>query len=99
MALAERDVMAALMADVDPPDVLDFFRQLRPRWMAKAVCHGRTAAFFRETAEPTAEARELCGGCPVGEPCLAYALADPALEGTWAGTSKRERRAMRRKAS
>lgn len=72
----------------------------RPRWMADAACRGvDSAVFFPSRGEPTEAARELCAGCPARGPCLAYALDDEGLEGVWAGTSKRERRAMRREAS
>jgi WhiB family transcriptional regulator, redox-sensing transcriptional regulator len=71
----------------------------RPAWMARAACRGMdSATFFPSRGEPTAEAREVCAGCPVAGPCLAYAVAE-GLEGVWAGTSKRERRAMGRQAS
>ena len=97
LSLAE---LEALMVPGDLPQVsVAAMIPPRPAWQADAACHGRTSAFFRESTEPTAEAVSLCGGCPVRAECLAYALADPTLEGTWAGTSKRERRAMRRKAS
>lgn len=41
-------------------------------------------------------ARRLCTGCPVGNACLTYALADPSLEGVWGGTTWEERRQIRR---
>lgn len=40
-------------------------------------------------------AREVCAGCPVAGPCLAYAV-ESEVEGIWAATSKAERRGMRR---
>ena len=71
----------------------------RPGWMARAACRGMAPGiFFPSRGEATDEAREVCAGCPVGEPCLAYAVAGD-LEGVWAGTWKRERRGMRRRAS
>jgi hypothetical protein len=45
----------------------------------------------------TDEARVVCGACPVAAACLDYAVAED-LEGIWAGTTKGERRAMRRSA-
>ena len=56
------------------------------------------ATFFPSRGEATGEAREVCAGCPVREPCLDYATGE-GLEGVWAGTSKKERRAMGRRAS
>ena len=71
----------------------------RPAWMARAACRGHDQrAFFHSRDEVTDEARAVCADCPVRGPCLSYALAED-LEGCWGGTSKRERRAMRREAS
>ena len=71
----------------------------RPAWMDRAACRGMNQrAFFPARTEATDETREVCAGCPVAGPCLSYAVAED-LEGVWAGTSKRERRAMRRWAS
>lgn len=44
----------------------------------------------------TQEARNVCRQCPVVEACLAESLANPSLEGVWAGTTERERHGMRR---
>lgn len=38
-----------------------------------------------------ARALELCNGCPVREPCLAYALANGETFGVWGGLTPRER--------
>lgn len=43
----------------------------------------------------TAFARALCARCPLGEPCLAYALA-VTVDGVWAGTTRAERVRLRR---
>jgi len=40
-------------------------------------------------------ARAICATCPVTEDCLAYAMGDVDTVGIWAGTTGRERRAMR----
>ena len=78
---------------------LDDLIPARPAWMAKAACRGVDAAtFFPSRGEPTDAARALCAGCPARGPCLAYALDDETLEGVWAGTSKQQRRGMRREA-
>ncbi|HEX2193181.1 MAG TPA: WhiB family transcriptional regulator [Acidimicrobiales bacterium] len=81
MALVERDLYAALMVGVDPPDVLDLF-PLRPAWTARAACRGHDQrAFFHSRDEVSDVARETCGRCPVAGPCPAYALAED-LEST-----------------
>ena len=84
-----------LMRPEPTPDLVDLLA-LRPPWMAQAACRGRgPSLFFPSRGEPNDEVRELCARCPAREPCLAFAVAEN-LEGVWAGTSKRERRAMRR---
>ena len=37
------------------------------------------------------------GRCPTAEECLAYALAEPLLQGIWAGTTTAERRVLRKR--
>lgn len=47
-------------------------------------------------------AKAVCDTCKNTEKCLSYAVADPSIEGIWAGTTKRMRdriRARTRKAS
>ena len=70
-------------------------------WRDDAACLGvGPDVFFPELGEGgvTAEAQALCRACLVRDECLAYALADPELRGTWAGTSERHRRRMRQRA-
>jgi WhiB family redox-sensing transcriptional regulator len=93
MALAEWE-LDWLMSPGDAPTLADLIPP-KPRWMAQAACRGNPAPFFPVRDEPTVESREVCGRCPVSNACLDYALAED-LEGVWAGTSKRERRRMRR---
>ena len=87
----------ALMLPGDAPTLADLI-PARPAWMDRAACRGMdSATFFPSAGHPTDEAREVCARCPVRRECLAYAVAED-LEGVWAGTSKQERRAMRRAA-
>ena len=87
----------ALMLPGHVPSLADLI-PFRLRWMDRAACRGMApATFFPSRGEPTDEARETCAGCPVREPCLAYATGED-VEGIWAATSKQERRAMRRQA-
>lgn len=61
-------------------------------WQRHAACLGMDpAVFFPEHGESTAEAKRVCGGCPVREPCLAYALGHDDQVGVWGGTAARER--------
>jgi len=42
------------------------------------------------------KAKQVCGECPVAEPCLQYALDTNQDSGIWGGTSEEERRVIRR---
>lgn len=90
-ALMQPDERLPTLAEVLPS---------RPGWMAAASCRDRPdVTFFPELGHAARAAREVCAGCPVKAPCLAYALAEPDLAGVWGGTTSRERAALRRKAS
>ena len=71
-------------------------------WMAEAACRGMDTNFFfpeRGNNEHTiAQAKRVCEGCPVRQPCLEYALAYSGQHdaGIWAGTTEKERRRLRR---
>jgi WhiB family redox-sensing transcriptional regulator len=41
-------------------------------------------------------AKQVCGDCPVSDPCLEYALVTNQDSGVWGGTSEDERRTLRR---
>lgn len=41
------------------------------------------------------EAKAVCGGCPVAEQCLDWAVRVGLVDGIWGGTTEMERRAMR----
>lgn len=72
----------------------------RPGWHARAQCHGQTEVMFpeREDAVALEAAREVCAGCPVQARCLDAALSvSTTLDyGLWAGTTRRQRMAIRR---
>jgi WhiB family redox-sensing transcriptional regulator len=71
----------------------------RPAWMADAACRGMPAStFFIDPGGNAEPARAVCAGCPTRQPCLAYALSEN-MPGIWAGTTPRQRAAMRRTAS
>jgi hypothetical protein len=72
----------------------------RPAWMTDAACRDEPmSTFFVERGGSMARARALCAGCTVAGECLDYAMADEDLDGFWAGTSGRERRRLRARAS
>ena len=68
-------------------------------WLDAGLCaQTDPEAFFPDKSGTNTDAKRTCAACDVTAECLAYALADPSLEGIWGGTSVRERQAMRRKA-
>jgi WhiB family redox-sensing transcriptional regulator len=58
----------------------------RPSWFKFGRCRGSDTAWFFEP-EYEESAKRLCAHCPVRSACLAYALANPELDGVWAGTT------------
>jgi WhiB family redox-sensing transcriptional regulator len=65
-------------------------------WQLDASCSGLDPElFFPTRGESTNEAREVCAGCPVREPCIEMGMAEK--NGIWGGLSERERRALRRR--
>ena len=67
-------------------------------WQRGAACLGTdTDLFFPPSSEEVPpEVCAICRRCPVREPCLEYALANPDLHGIWAGTSRKQRQRVRR---
>ncbi|MBW1597236.1 WhiB family transcriptional regulator [Streptomyces sp. JJ38] len=68
-------------------------------WHARGACYGMDpedadAVFFPlpRDHEAIAEAKELCGWCPVRRDCLNYALENVLKEGVWGGLTEAERR-------
>jgi len=88
-----------LMSAPDGPDeqltLEDFLR--RPEWQQDAACRGQgVRAWFSGASPELDRARAVCAGCPVRDECHRYAMADPNLEGVWAGFTQQERRGLRR---
>ncbi|WP_037608916.1 WhiB family transcriptional regulator [Streptacidiphilus rugosus] len=73
-------------------------------WQDRAACVGLDAPLFSHPAGEHGlswQAREdaakrVCAGCPVLEPCRAYALASREPYGVWGGLSAVERRVLLR---
>ncbi|MFC9431605.1 WhiB family transcriptional regulator [Streptomyces sp. NPDC056987] len=68
-------------------------------WQPRGACHGMDvedaeAVFFPQPRdhEAIAEAKELCGWCPVRRECLNFALENVLKEGIWGGLTEAERR-------
>ncbi|ACZ32458.1 transcription factor WhiB (plasmid) [Xylanimonas cellulosilytica DSM 15894] len=51
--------------------------------------------FFPEKGGSSRAAKKVCAVCPIRRRCRNVALANPALEGIWGGTTTRERRRLR----
>lgn len=77
-------------------------------WHARAACRGVPDAdtlFFGvdDASRPPLpprfirRVRAICASCPVQEPCLTQALATPEPFGIWAGTTGRQRVALRQR--
>ncbi|GGW04189.1 MULTISPECIES: WhiB family transcriptional regulator [Streptomyces] len=67
-------------------------------WQTRGTCHGMDtedaeAVYFPgpRDYEDIAEAKELCGWCPVRRDCLDFALENGLKEGIWGGLTKAER--------
>ncbi|AJE87469.1 WhiB-like transcription factor [Streptomyces albus] len=67
-------------------------------WHTRAACHGMDvedadAVFFPgpRDHDDIAEAKELCGWCPVRRECLDFALDNTLKEGIWGGLTEAER--------
>ncbi|MER7728588.1 WhiB family transcriptional regulator [Streptomyces sp. NPDC096323] len=70
-------------------------------WHTRGACHGMDiedaeAVFFPgpRDHEDIAEAKELCGWCPVRRDCLDFALENVLKEGVWGGLTEAERRPL-----
>ncbi|MBT2416167.1 WhiB family transcriptional regulator [Streptomyces sp. ISL-12] len=68
-------------------------------WQPHGACHGMDpwdadAVFFPGPRDHAAiaEAKELCGWCPVRRDCLNYALEHDLQDGIWGGLTEAERR-------
>jgi WhiB family redox-sensing transcriptional regulator len=62
-------------------------------WRERAGCRDADPITFFEAYEVD-EAKRICAGCPVREPCLEYALRTEQLDGVWGGASEGEREQM-----
>ena len=66
--------------------------------MRRSACRDRDPSmFFPADERSTREAKSVCGGCPVRDLCLAYAVDNRITDGVWGGLSELERRALRRR--
>lgn len=72
-------------------------------WQKQAACRGAGhELFFPDTHRADheaklAEARAICAGCPVREPCRSWAVAHPEELGVWGGLTEDERSRLRQR--
>ena len=77
-------------------------RQDTLSWRESAACrYLETDLFFPigktgRAVEEIQRAKEVCAGCPVRQPCLAFALDTHQGYGIWGGYDEDERRVMLR---
>jgi WhiB family transcriptional regulator, redox-sensing transcriptional regulator len=75
-------------------------------WHARGLCHGIAAEdadelFFpaHRDHEAIAEAKSICGRCPVKKDCFNHALDNEIRHGVWGGLTEAERRPWHAKVS
>lgn len=74
-------------------------------WRDDAACRDEDPDLFFPigTTGPAlmqeAEAKAVCGRCPVREPCLRWAVEAGQDLGIWGGTNETERRRLKRRAA
>ena len=49
-----------------------------------------------EYLKEVSKAKKICGDCWIKEDCLKYALQQPDLEGVWGGTTRHERKKIKK---
>lgn len=71
-------------------------------WRMSAICKDSNAELFfpigstGQALDMIEAAKQVCGGCPVTEECLQFALDTNQEAGVWGGYTEEERRAIRR---
>lgn len=72
-------------------------------WMGQAACRATQTEFFPAGGSGVpnrvvyAEAKKVCGGCPVRSDCLDYAMRTDQQFGVWGGLTPGERRDLERR--
>jgi WhiB family transcriptional regulator, redox-sensing transcriptional regulator len=66
-------------------------------WQARGRCAEiDPELFFPEKGCSATQAKRICAQCEVRAECLAWALANPEVQGVWGGLSEKQRRDPRR---
>ncbi|WP_328921161.1 WhiB family transcriptional regulator [Streptomyces sp. NBC_00208] len=72
-------------------------------WRMQAACRDEDPDLFFPIGSTgpalvqTEEAKAVCDGCPVREPCLEWAMEHGQDSGVWGGLGEAERRALKRR--
>ena len=69
-------------------------------WRDWAACRDSDpAVFFPDNGNAVGieRAKQVCGSCAVTEECVSYAVGTNQTEGIWGGTTRGERRRLRRR--
>ncbi|QII03237.1 WhiB family transcriptional regulator [Rhodococcoides fascians A21d2] len=74
-------------------------RRQHIEWQSRARCRGLGFDLFFKSkevdSEAVANAKRICGQCPVSTACLRYVIDFIELQGIWGGTTPSERRWIR----
>ena len=82
-----------------PDPAVDVDSEDLPTWRDEASCRGLDISIFfpdEGDAAGIARAKDVCASCPVQDMCAAYAVEQNQTEGIWGGTTRQERRKLRR---
>jgi WhiB family transcriptional regulator, redox-sensing transcriptional regulator len=67
-------------------------------WTGQALCaQADPDAFFSESRRQIRMAKDICGRCPVRQPCLDQAMSTREEAGVWGGLDDGERSRLRRR--
>ena len=78
---------------------IDFDPDTLPTWRDDAVCRGfDISVFFPDESDSTAiaHAKGICTSCSVQQECTSYAVERNQTDGIWGGTTRQQRRRLRR---
>jgi WhiB family transcriptional regulator, redox-sensing transcriptional regulator len=80
----------------DDLDHVEAEPEVDDQWRTRAACRGMPVSmFYNPNPWIQRTAHTVCRGCPVQDPCLAYALSTNERHGIWSGTSYKDRRRIR----
>ena len=68
-------------------------------WRERAACRDESTLLWFLGNDPfeNAEAKQVCGGCPVRDECLEHAMDSRERDGIWGGLTGDERKTLARR--